>query len=222
MTTPGGWVFLDLDGTFSIRSTEPLVTKALWRAGWFSAGQLARVAWCYVRYKLDLIADLPTTKREVVRALLTDLPVDAVAKTVETVFLSDLLPRVRPNLTAEMAAHRQAGRRVALMTSTLDVIGQRFQTHFGFDALVAARLEIADGRYTGRILGDVAWGETKARIAEAMARDAGVPLADCHAYGDRFDDRFLLAEVGNPTAVHPDRRLAALARAKGWRIDPGT
>ena len=221
-TPSGAWVFLDLDGTFSTRSTEPLVTRELRRTGWFTTGQLARVAWCYARYKLDLMSDLPATKREVVAALLTGLPEEVVTAAVDTVFHRDLLPRVRPQLVAEMADHRRAGRRVALLTSTLDVIGAPFQAHFGFDTLVAARLEVTDGTYTGRILGDIAYGEAKARLAGEMAQAAGVALTDCFAYGDRFDDRFLLTEVGTAVAVDPDRKLAALARTQGWRLEPGS
>ncbi|MEZ4468891.1 MAG: hypothetical protein R3F43_31795 [bacterium] len=48
------------------------------------------------------------------------------------------------------------------------------------------------------------------------ARARGIRLADCAFYTDSFSDAPMLAAVGRPVAVHPDPRLARLARRRGW------
>lgn len=221
LSSPRGseWVYLDLDRTFSARSTEPFVARALWREGLITAADLAKVGLAYVRYKLDLIPDMPGTKRLAVRHLLGGKPVAGVTAAVETCFRRELLGRIRLHLAKEMEEHRRAGRGIVLLTSTLDLIAAPFYRHFGFDALIATRLEVMDGLFTGGVAGNIPYGEAKAEAARTHAAAVGADLARCFAYGDRYGDRFLMEEVGNAVAVCPDRKLIAIARARGWRID---
>lgn len=213
------WVYMDLDRTFSARSTEPFVAHALWRDGWITASDLAKVGLAYVRYKLDTIPDMPSAKRLAVRQLLAGKPVAGVAATMEACFRRDLLGRVRLHLVREMEDHRRAGRGIALLTSTLDLIAARFHQHFGFDALIAARLEVAGGYFTGEVSGEIPYGAAKVVAARNHAASVGADLSRCFAYGDRYGDCHLMEEVGTAVAVCPDRKLAAIARSRGWRID---
>jgi len=220
-TSPAGadWVFMDLDSTFAACSTEPVMTLALWRKGWFTTMELAKVGLSYARYKLDLLPDMPAAKRIAVRHMLAGKPVAGLTESVDACFRRDLAHRVRGNLVRELKEHRRAGRRIALLTSTLDLIASPFHVHFGFDRLIAARLETVDGHYTGEVLGEFPYGQAKARAARDLAATEGAELMRCIAYGDRHNDRFLMEEVGTAVAVCPDRKLHAIARARGWRID---
>jgi HAD superfamily phosphoserine phosphatase-like hydrolase len=58
--------------------------------------------------------------------------------------------------------------------------------------------------------------ETKARIVRTFARERGLDLARCSAYGDDESDAPMLEAVGHPVAVRPTPLLAATARARGW------
>ena len=214
----GSWAYFDLDLTFSARSTEPLVTKALWADGWLSASQLARVTWSYVLYEFRLIRDFPETKRRAVRSLLTGLPASEIEAAVDECFQSLLLHLARPYLADELQRHRQAGRRVALLTSTLDLIARPFSRHFGFDEMFAATLEVSGGVYTGAIIGEIPYGEVKAEIVRRHLSETGADLVKCFAYGDHFSDRFFMQEVGNPVAVYPDRKLRDFAARREWQI----
>lgn len=82
----------------------------------------------------------------------------------------------------------------------------------------ATRLEEIDGRWTGRILGEAVFGEAKARAVRSLAAKMQFDLVYCWAYGDNAKDRWLLASVGKPTAVNPSRKLARIARHRGWPV----
>jgi HAD superfamily phosphoserine phosphatase-like hydrolase len=127
-----------------------------------------------------------------------------------------------------MAWHARKGHTVVLMSGTLEPIAQdaaramesRFAARGIFLAIrvCATRLEELDGHWTGRILGEAMFGEAKARAAKKMALEMKLDLASCYAYGDRADDRWLLAAVGRPFAVNPSKGLVRLARMLGWSL----
>jgi HAD superfamily hydrolase (TIGR01490 family) len=127
-----------------------------------------------------------------------------------------------------IAWHAREGHTIVLMSGTLEPIAQaaaramesRLADRGIFLAIrvCATRLEELDGHWTGRILGEAMFGEAKARAAQRIAAEMKFDLAQCHAYGDSLNDRWLLATVGRPVAVNPSRKLARIARKNGWAI----
>ncbi len=55
-------------------------------------------------------------------------------------------------------------------------------------------------------------------IEEVAERD-GLDLDHCWAYSDSATDVPMLAAVGHPVAVNPDRELAKVARERGWLVE---
>ncbi len=85
-------------------------------------------------------------------------------------------------------------------------------------SLLATQLEIRDGRWTGRVAGAAMFGEEKAAAIKRLAREQGIALAQCSAYGDSSLDRSMLLSVGHPFAINPTRRLRRVARLHGWQM----
>ena len=54
-------------------------------------------------------------------------------------------------------------------------------------------------------------------MEEAAERD-GIDLAASYAYSDSITDEPMLAAVGHPVAVNPDRALARVAAERGWEV----
>ena len=69
---------------------------------------------------------------------------------------------------------------------------------------------------TGDLDGPRVSGSEKVRQSEEVARTCEFDLRQSAAYGNAFDDRFLLTAVAYPVAVNPDRQLAQLARERDW------
>jgi HAD superfamily hydrolase (TIGR01490 family) len=213
-----GAAYFDLDRTLCRRSTEHAFAVLLMRRGWLSYRQMAGVAWWHLMYDLHLIGNFAEAKRRIVRGLLKGLPVADLEDAFADFFRTRLLPAVRPEVAAEIGLHRQVGRRIVLLTSTLDLIARPFGRKFGMDACFAATLEMSDGCYSGEIVGVLPHGEQKSRILAADARESKCDLSECFAYGDHYSDRFMLETVGHPVTVNPDRKLRTLAARRGWPI----
>lgn len=139
-----------------------------------------------------------------------------------------VLPGFFPQAVERVAQHAAAGHDIVLVSGTLAPLAkmlglalEAFMSRFGCQASVrvcAARLEESGGLWTGRVLGGPMMGKTKAQAALRLADEFGYDLGRSHAYADSASDRWLLAAVGNPAAVNPTRRLARIARVKGWPV----
>jgi phosphoserine phosphatase len=88
-----------------------------------------------------------------------------------------------------------------------------------FDVVVASRLQVKEGRFTGYLELPPLVGEARAAWLRRYALSHGTDLAASYAYGDSFSDRPLLEVVGHPVAVRPDPRLFRHAKQKHWRIE---
>jgi len=83
--------------------------------------------------------------------------------------------------------------------------------------VVATRMEIVDGKYSGDIE-YYAYAEEKARAIEELARVVGYDLENSYAYSDSVTDVFMLETVGHPHTVNPDKELRRIAQERGWPI----
>jgi HAD superfamily hydrolase (TIGR01490 family) len=131
----------------------------------------------------------------------------------DTVLRRSLFPEAR----ALVARCREQGD-VVLVSGALDFLMKRLAAYLGATDVIANRLEIKDGKATGRMLRPVVAGPEKARLVREHARAKGYDLDDCFAYSDSYSDVPMLSVVGHPAAVNPDARLARLARTYGWPV----
>ena len=89
----------------------------------------------------------------------------------------------------------------------------------GVDEAIATRAELDDeGRYSGAPSATCYADEKVVAISEVAERD-GLDLDHCWAYSDSATDIPMLAAVGHPVAVNPDRELAKAAKERGWQVE---
>ena len=94
----------------------------------------------------------------------------------------------------------------------VDVAVRALGAHRG----VGTRLEIVDGRFTGRLEGAFCHGRGK--LARLWSDLGTADLGDASAYSDSASDLPLLSAAGRPVAVNPDRRLRRAAQVAGWPV----
>ena len=117
-----------------------------------------------------------------------------------------------------IALHRSEGRRIYIVSSSPEEVVRPLAAHFGASGVIATRAQVDDtGRYTGE-LAFYAYGEQKAEAMRGLAKRLGLNLEGSYAYSDSFTDVPMLAAVGNPVAVNPDKALRREAEERGWQI----
>lgn len=112
--------------------------------------------------------------------------------------------------------HRQAGRRVVIVSASPSELVRPLGRHLGIEDVIASEAAVDEnGRYTGE-LAFFCTGREKADAVRQFAKRERIDLEQSFAYSDAFTDVPMLEIVGHPVAVNPDRALARVAAQRGW------
>ncbi len=129
-----------------------------------------------------------------------------------------LEPAIYPGAKDLVRTGRKRGLRQVLVSGSLDFLVAPLARALGIEDIIANRLEFRDGVATGRLVRPLVASAAKARLLQEYARDHELDLLECHAFSDSYSDYPMLAVVGRPAAVNPDRRLRRAAREMRWPI----
>lgn len=110
------------------------------------------------------------------------------------------------------ATLRRLGYKLAIISGGFDFFGNILKQKLGFDYVFANRLEIADGKLTGRVLGDIVDGPRKAAILRDLAEQEGLAIEQTIAVGDGANDLPMLGVAGMGVAFHPKPIVAERAK----------
>ena len=113
--------------------------------------------------------------------------------------------------------HRDAGHKTILITAAMDAFIRPLAPLF--DLMIAAELEVRDGRYTGFMSSPPLVGEARAAWLRRYAATEGIELRHSYAYADSHSDLPLLRAVGHPVVISPDSALYRYARRRRWPIE---
>lgn len=218
MPSPRSAAFFDLDKTIIARSSTFAFSRPFYAGGLITRSAVLRSAYAHFVY---LAGGADHDQMERMRAYLSDLVTgwdvqqvsDIVAETLEEL----IQPLVFREATALIAGHHAAGRDVVIVSSSGAEVVEPIGAMLGADQVVATRMVVADGRYTGEIA-YYAYGEQKAAAVRELAAERGYDLEQSYAYSDSVTDLPMLSAVGNPTAVNPDRALRKEAVSRGWPV----
>ncbi|MCX7045224.1 MAG: HAD-IB family hydrolase [Candidatus Sumerlaeota bacterium] len=142
-----------------------------------------------------------------------------MAPIIERHFDRMALPRIYPQAEAAVREFQAAGAPTFMLTATNEAIAAPIARHFRFAGVLATRLELHDGLYTGRIIPPYCFGEEKINHAGRICSARGLTLAQAAYYGDSRADIPMLEAVGFPIAVNPHAALRDIAVERGWDIE---
>jgi putative phosphoserine phosphatase/1-acylglycerol-3-phosphate O-acyltransferase len=134
----------------------------------------------------------------------------------ERVFAERMAADVFPAARALVAAHRRKGHTLAIVSSATRYQAEPLARDLGIPHVLCTRLEVENGRFTGRLVKPSCYGEGKLVAAQALAERHGVELAESWFYTDSDEDLPLLEAVGRPRPTNPNARLRAIAQRRGW------
>jgi HAD superfamily hydrolase (TIGR01490 family) len=133
-----------------------------------------------------------------------------------------------PEAMERVVWHAERGHLLVIVSGTLENLAERtarameneLEAHGlkGEIRVCATRLGAKNGTWTGRIVGEAMFGETKARAIRRIADEENLDLQRCFAYGDSAHDKWMLEIVGKPAAVNPSNDLMRIARRNDWAV----
>jgi HAD superfamily hydrolase (TIGR01490 family) len=214
-----GAAFFDLDKTIIAKSSVLAFGKPFYREGLLSKRAIVKSMYAQIVYMLVGADESKMEEvREAMLALTRGWQQDHVAQIVAETLDEVISPIVFAEALELFEEHHRSGRRVVIVSSSPEEVVKPLGTFLGVDEVIATRARIDDdGAYTGE-LEFYAYGPHKAEALEEYAATHGVDLADSYAYSDSITDVPMLAAVGHPVAVNPDKDLEHEATARGWEI----
>jgi len=206
----------DLDRTLVSGSSLLPFASELASAGLLERRTVARAAISNARYRRRGASD---GRVDSVRRGVADLavgreyaPIAQVAIEVGARLVAEMSPAARMLVDRHLLAGDFCVVLSASPQELVDSVVHALGAHRG----VGTRAQIVEGRLTGLLDGPFCYGEGK---LERLRTELGaVPLDTAWAYADSMSDLPVLAAVGWPIVVNPDRRLQRIARARQWPV----
>jgi len=172
-------IVMDVDSTLIQDEVIDLLAA---RAG--CAAEVAKVTESAMRGELDFAAALRERT-----ALLAGLD----ASVLESV-RSGL--RLTPGARTLIRTLKRLGYKCGIVSGGFTVVIEPLAASLGIDYVAANRLEVADGKLTGRVLDPIIDREAKTEALRKFARAAGVPLSQTVAVGDGANDLGMIGAAG--------------------------
>src|SRR6266851_1101971 len=143
---------------------------------------------------------------------------DRLLTLAEEMFEDLLKPAIFPKARDLIEEARRSNCKIVLVTGALDFTVRPLLKYFQADDLIANKMQYVGGIATGKVIPPIIEGANKAYAVREYCVREKLALEKSYAYSDSASDYAMLAIVGRPTAVNPDIRLRALARAYQWPI----
>ncbi len=218
-STPRTAAFFDLDKTVIAKSSTLTFSKSFYQGGLINRRAVLRTAYAqFVFLAGGADHDQMERMREYLSSLCRGWDVAQVREIVAET-LHDLIdPIIYDEAASLIEEHHAAGRDVVIVSTSGAEVVEPIGELLGADRVVATRMVVGeDGRFTGEVE-YYAYGPTKAEAVQELAASEGYDLDRCYAYSDSATDVPMLAAVGHPFAVNPDRALRREAVARGWPV----
>lgn len=204
----------DLDGTLVHGGSERAFFRYLAANRRLGPRQLASFAVGFARYLPAAGIHVAKKNKAYLAGLRTD-EVEALA--------AEFAPHWLRSHWVEPAVQRlkqcqRRGEQIWLLSGTPDFLLKPVAAELGVRNYCGSLPASHDGVYRSALPALHPFGDAKATLVAKIATQFCVKWRDIAAYGDSIYDVPLLARVGEAVVVNPDRRLRAVAVARGWEI----
>jgi HAD superfamily hydrolase (TIGR01490 family) len=204
----------DVDRTLvPVTTTERIFIRYLLRRRAIGPGAVLNTL-LFMMKQFPRVSPFEAIRRQ--RAYLAGQPYDKMRRLARECFETDIKPRIAREGIKSIQEHKTQGHSIVLLSGSLDFLLQPLVEYLGADHLIAAHLEVVDGRLTGRIVGDYPYGDHKASLIRHFAAEHGLDFTQSFAYADHHTDHTLLRLFGNPVVINPRRKMLEIARREGW------
>lgn len=208
--------FFDVDKTILSENSATLYVRAMYQRGEIDSRAAVGHLAAYVRYKLNLL-DLERWTERTVRELEGRSEVELAADAAE-LFEVHVAPTIYPEARTLLRWHADEGHVVALVSGATKFVLQPLAEYLGVRHVMHTQLEVRDGRFTGRVIRPICFGEGKIYWLQQLIERERIDLARSYFYTDSITDLPLLDLVGHPVVVNPDPLLYREARRRCWPV----
>ncbi|MDG3009933.1 HAD-IB family hydrolase [Rhodococcus sp. D2-41] len=212
--------FFDVDNTMVQGASIIHFARGLASRRYISLGDMATFGWQQLKFRVTgkENSDDVASGKEKALAFIAGRETAEFSRLGEEIYDELIADKIWPGTRALAQMHLDAGQQVWLVTATPVELAQVIAKRLGLTGALGTVVESEDGKFTGRLVGDILHGRGKAHAVRALAVREGLNLKRCSAYSDSHNDVPMLTTVGTAVAINPDQDLRELAKARGWEV----
>ncbi|WP_442903062.1 HAD family hydrolase [Gordonia sp. 852002-10350_SCH5691597] len=212
--------FFDVDNTLVQGASIVHFARGLAARKYFSYSDIFDFAWTQAKFRITGKENAQDVAegREKALSFIAGRETAELARLGEEIYDEYIADKIWPGTRALAQRHLDAGQQVWLVTATPVELAQTIADHLGLTGALGTVAESVDGKFTGRLVGDILHGPGKAHAVRALAIREGLNLKRCTAYSDSHNDVPMLSLVGRAVAINPDADLRDVAKVRGWEM----
>lgn len=216
----GAAAFFDVDNTLIQGSSLVELALGMTRQKFFRISEIAPFAWKQLKFRISGKENAGDVAAGRVKALefIKGRPVEDLVRLGEEIVDSKMIEKTYAGTRTLAQMHLDAGQQVWLVTATPVQLAQILADRLGLTGALGTVPEVEDGKFTGRLVGDILHGPGKAHAVAALAAMDNLDLSRCTAYSDSANDLPMMSMVGTAVAINPDAKLKKEAKARGWAV----
>ena len=206
----------DVDRTLvPVTTTERIFIRYLLRKGVLGPGAVFQTV-LFILRNIRHTSPFETIRRQ--RAYLSNQPYEKMARLARQCFETDIKPRLSAEGLEAIREHKEKGHSIVLLSGSLDFLLAPLRKEVGADHLIAANMEVVNGKLTGRIVGHYPYGSYKAALIQHFAAEHGLDFTQSYAYADHHTDHEVLRLFANPVVINPRPKMQVIAEQEGWPV----
>jgi HAD superfamily hydrolase (TIGR01490 family) len=205
-----------MDKTILAENSGTLYAKYRYERGEATSWDLLKGLGAYLRYKAGILDITRWTKEMMVE--FKGQSERALAREANRWFKDMVVQTVYPEAADLVHHHKAEGHVVAIVSGATRFVVKPLAEHLGIRHILYTRLEVEDGRFTGRVIEPICFEEGKIYWLQQFIDEHGIDLAKSYFYTDSITDLPLLDLVGHPVAANPDPLLYRAAVRRHWPV----
>jgi putative phosphoserine phosphatase/1-acylglycerol-3-phosphate O-acyltransferase len=208
--------FFDMDKTLISENSGSLYMRHRYEQGEIGGWELAMGLVAYLRYKVGLL-DIRAWTRDMMEQFRGETE-RALAEEAREWLHASVVETIYPEAESVVRWHQEQGHVVAIVSGATKFVVAPLAAHLGIEHFLYTRLEVEDGRFTGRVIDPICFEEGKIYWLQQLVEEQGIDLAKSYFYTDSITDLPLLELVGHPVVTNPDTRLYREAVRRRWPV----
>jgi HAD superfamily hydrolase (TIGR01490 family) len=208
--------FFDMDKTLISGNSGVSFMRYSLRRGKTTRWKVLKSMVDYVRYRYDLL-NMEVAYRDSLRPLV-GIREEELVQFCQEWFEDAVRPLIYSEARDIVRQHLGQGQRVAIISNATSYAVAPLAQYLGVQHVLATRLEVRQGVFTGDYIKPLCFRQGKVFWAEKLARELAAEVGQSTFYTDSITDLPLLERVQDPRVVNPDPRLRRLARQRGWAV----
>jgi HAD superfamily hydrolase (TIGR01490 family) len=200
------YVFFDLDKTLITKNSYEIFLNVLRRRrviSWYR--------FLYYKFILFFARNIDKKMNHLARVF-KGVDVNRLDKIMKAFIFTEFDSIKNIKAVGELEKHNTHDKKVILVTTSFEPIAKYAARFFHIHDYVATKLEIKNGKYTGKILGKINYKNEK--VASLCKYD----FEGSFAYSDHNSDIPMLKKATYRYAVNPNKKLRIYAKNHGWFI----